>query len=384
MKRSSATRRLRRGALGAATLAGALALAAPPAAATCCDGYAPPDLPVIILDGDTQVYEASGQAWFTLTRNQSATPLEVAVQIQHGTTNAADVSVGASWTFPAGVSQIKRVVSITQDDGVEPLESFTLRIKPKGDNGFTSADPDVTVAILDGNGPQLALIDASAPEGNAPAGGQIPVRVDASYAPLQDLTFRVRTGVFGFEAEPGVDFAPIDQLVTLPAGSTSVEVAIPIIGDDIHEDDELIPVYADMPSHGAFPVADGSAEMRILDDDPVGGGVPPAGGGASSGGTVSGSKAGGMPTFSSDDLEFEAPDTTEQLRRPVRQEVGDQLTGTPVERAEVASSAGLPLLPIGLVGGWSLVLALWALMRRADRGSGDDERDYRSLPTAAD
>src|SRR5690606_6305524 len=123
-----------------------------------------------------------------------------------------------------------------------------------------------------------------------------------------DLTFRVRTGVFGFEAEPGVDFAPIDQLVTLPAGSTSVEVAIPIIGDDIHEDDELIPVYADMPSHGAFPVADGSAEMRILDDDPVGGGVPPAGGGASSGGTVSGSKAGGMPTFSSDDFEFEAPD----------------------------------------------------------------------------
>ncbi|HSL59696.1 MAG TPA: hypothetical protein VK866_17745 [Acidimicrobiales bacterium] len=100
----------------------------------------------------------------------------------------------------------------------------------------------------------------------------LPFIVTASIAPATDVTFRFTTGVVGFGAEPGVDFEPVDAEVTLPAGETHVVVLVPVIPDDVVDDnDGLVIAWISDPSRGT--ITQGTAVAAIIDDDaPAGSG----------------------------------------------------------------------------------------------------------------
>jgi hypothetical protein len=66
---------------------------------------------------------------------------------------------------------------------------------------------------------------------------------------------------------PGIDFTPIDEIVVMPAGATSVVVEVPVHGDLELEDDELVVAWLSDPTYGAVALSGGTALGRILDDD---------------------------------------------------------------------------------------------------------------------
>lgn len=115
-----------------------------------------------------------------------------------------------------------------------------------------------------------SIHDAEVLEGDPGDAHVLSFEVTGSRAHWGDVTFRAHTGNLGLEATPGVDFTPVDQIVTMPAGDTSMTVEVPVTGDlDVEGDaggaDELVIIWLDDPSLGS--VADGTALGRILDDD---------------------------------------------------------------------------------------------------------------------
>ena len=55
--------------------------------------------------------------------------------------------------------------------------------------------------------------------------------VSASYAPLTDVHFEFFTGTLGFEAEPDVDFTPVEVIGVVEAGTTEVTLTVPVFDD---------------------------------------------------------------------------------------------------------------------------------------------------------
>lgn len=110
-----------------------------------------------------------------------------------------------------------------------------------------------------------AIADAAVAEGDPVDADVLSFEVTASRANGVDVTFRAHTGNLGFEASPGVDFTPIDEIVTMPAGATSLTVEVPVTGDLDVEDEELVIVWLGEESAGT--VTDDTAIGRIDDDD---------------------------------------------------------------------------------------------------------------------
>jgi endoglucanase len=111
----------------------------------------------------------------------------------------------------------------------------------------------------------FSISDAEVDEGGPGDSHVLSFDVVGSHAVGADVTFRAFSGNLGFEATPGDDFTPIDEIVTMPAGATVTSVEVPVTGDSQVEDDELVIVWLEDASAGT--ISDGTAIGRILDDD---------------------------------------------------------------------------------------------------------------------
>ena len=69
-------------------------------------------------------------------------------------------------------------------------------------------------------------------------------------------------------ATAGADYTTTSGTLTIPAGSTSGTISVPIIDDEVTEGDEAFTVNLGNPTGGAT-IAGGSAKVSILDDDDV-------------------------------------------------------------------------------------------------------------------
>lgn len=229
----------------------------------------PPPPPPTITVSDATAYEADGSMAFHMVLSKPAPAgMHITSSISHEDTDDADFLAALVANIAPGETEYTIPVKLATDDGVEDVENFVLEVA--NDAGYQIHNSSADGFILDGDGPQLEIIDAATGEGDPGDDNGVEVVVQASYAPLEDITFRLHSGVFGFEAEAGVDFEPIDEIVTLPAGETSVSTTLPIIEDLADEADELLPVYGDDESAGDFGLNGGSGIMRILDDDEPG------------------------------------------------------------------------------------------------------------------
>lgn len=256
----------------AAALTGAALLAAP-AAAGGPEFEDPSQLPPppSMTVSDATGYEADGSMAFTVTLSKPAPAgMVISHSVTHEDTDGADFLPVFADGIGAGDTEYTIHVGLAGDDGVEDVENFVLHVE--NNVGYEVHNSAADGFILDGNGPQLEIVDASAPEGDPGDDNHIDVVVQASYAPLEDLTFRLYSGAYGFEAVPGEDYEHIDQIVTLPAGQTTVSTPLPIIEDLLDEPTELLPVFGGDESAGDFGLDGGSATLRILDDDEPGDG----------------------------------------------------------------------------------------------------------------
>lgn len=283
------TRRLTAG------LALALGLAVVPTAAGAADGYATPrptppppvgsdDLAIPRPDLTVEAFdatEADGAVTGRLTLSHALTvDLHVDVSPRLIDTDQADFGCpdltpqGCVWSIeadiPAGSTQVEVDLSVWDDDGPESAERYGFEAQVLEDHLVDVGAP-IDAVLYDGSGLELSLVDDApeALEGDPGTDGTLDLVVEANQAVPHPVSFRVRTGVVGGYngALPGVDHEPVDVVVELPAGDTTLTVEVPLLGDQLSEPDELLFGYLQDPSHGEVAFDGGTSVARILDDD---------------------------------------------------------------------------------------------------------------------
>ncbi|HEX7132095.1 MAG TPA: Calx-beta domain-containing protein [Iamia sp.] len=190
--------------------------------------------------------------------------------------NCPEVDFGSPcpWTLgvdiPAGETEVPFELEILDDEleeDAEVLRAAVSFVHPA--SAVRLGSPDDAV-IYDGAGLELGLVaDPEADEGDPGSDGPLDLVVEANQAVPHPVSFRVSTAIVGGYngATPGVDHEPVDVVVELPAGETTLTVAVPLIGDQQSEADELFFGHLGDLSHGEIALSGGSVVARILDDD---------------------------------------------------------------------------------------------------------------------
>ena len=239
-------------------------------------------------------------ASLTIT-NDDATELSTAdVQVIEGDTGTTVAHVPVSLTAPADADVVFDVVAVpdtatlADDDYTAPAATGTV---PAGTlsgtvelviNGDTGPEEDETVEVHLSNptvatlGDAVSIVtirnddaavrvaDASVVEGDAPERATLAFALELDHPSAVDVEVAVATGATSGPggATAGEDHTDVDTTVRIPAGHTSATVEVPVIGDDLDEDDEtLLLVVTDPVDGDGTTVADPTATGTIVDDD---------------------------------------------------------------------------------------------------------------------
>ncbi len=261
----------RRGVVGAlcGALLGMLAPALSPLAAQAA----------ITID-DVQVTESSAAVSATFTIVRSAGTLAPATSVTFATadgsaTAPADyVAATGSVAFAAallGGTQTQQVAITVQGDLLdEDDESFGVRI-----TGAEVTDGEGSATIVDDD-PLPVLDVADAPP--AIEGGLAVFRIGLSAPSGRDVRVGVHTA--DGSAAAGQDYAARAGTVAIPAGATSVSLAVALLDDAVHEPTETFELR--LGAAQAALVGDGVGAATVLDDDdpPLAPGLTPGQGSA--------------------------------------------------------------------------------------------------------
>ena len=172
----------------------------------------------------------------------------------NATLNAGDINNGS--TDNCGIkSVVASKTSFTCSD--IGANHVTLTVTDNSDN-FSSCD--ATVTVTDTNAPVLSIGNISVHEND----GNAVFTVSLSNPRTCDVSFTVNTA--DNTALSTSDYTSINNVVyTIPGGSSSVTVSVPITNNTIYEPTENFYVNLSNPDHGTIPVSQGIC--TILDDD---------------------------------------------------------------------------------------------------------------------
>lgn len=156
-------------------------------------------------------------------------------------------------------------MTVTNDQIYENDEEFTLTLGAPTNADLGTPNP-CTVTITDNdNVPTLTVAAASAPEGN---NGNFPF-VTFTLQLSNPTSFAVTlnyTTVQG-TAKSGRDFTPVNAADSFPAESTTLEVQVPIMGDDGFEKDETFTLEVSNVDNANTNTPTISATGTITNDD---------------------------------------------------------------------------------------------------------------------
>ena len=239
-----------------------------------------------VPDNDTALHIAAAEAIpqlfiFDATTNEGdAGALSLAFDITLSPSSSLDVTfdyaavagtatAGADYTaatgtvtIPAGSTTATVSVPILGDLLDEPDETFTVELSDPVH--ATLGDSQAIGTILDDDEPPTVSIgDTSVTEGNVgTSSANFPVSLSAPSG--FDITVNYATTGAG-PAGVGVDYAAAAGAVTIPAGSTTTTVSVPILGDLLDEPDETFTVELSDPVNATLGAS--QAIGTILDDD---------------------------------------------------------------------------------------------------------------------
>ncbi len=198
-----------------------------------------------------------------------------------GGTDYATLASG-TLTFMPGETSKPVAVTVSGDDIHESDETVVVRLSSPSNatltGGATTLDGTGTINDNDPT-PTVSVADATAvSEGNV-----------AAPDPPNNMTFAVTlSAVSGLEvtvpytlagtATAGTDYTePDPRSVMIAAGQTQANIAIPVAGDEVDEENETITVTLGMPTNATVSTAEGAgaASGTITDDDTRGVSVTP-------------------------------------------------------------------------------------------------------------
>ena len=185
-------------------------------------------------------------------------------------------AAGASLTFGVGDPLTQTVYVAARDDGVEPEADETFVVELSGAVGASLADPSA-VGTINGD---LSCIDAEDPGADPPGWTPAdPISAPEDAGPMifsfeldmpycQSTSFRYVTNGPQSTATNGVDYEHRNRRASVEGLQAVVSFEVPLIDDDINEDDETI--VGQVRELGLNPVKiDGDFFLTgtIIDDD---------------------------------------------------------------------------------------------------------------------
>ena len=244
----------------------ALALAAPAVASAAS----------ITIDDVTPLEGNSGTSTANFVVHISAAQASD-VTVDFATQNGSAVAPGdytatsGTATIPAGATTTVIPVQIVGDTLSEGNETFSVKLS-NASGGNTIADDTGLGTIVDDDPlPSLRVNDVSLAEGNT-GFRNATFTVTQSAAAGRDVTVHYATSD-GSAKAPG-DYTPVSGTLTIPAGSTSRTVSVPVRGDTIDENNETLNLNLSgaanatlADSHGVGTIRDDDAAPRMTVDD---------------------------------------------------------------------------------------------------------------------
>ena len=215
------------------------------------------------LNIGNQTVTEGATAVFTVTLSATSTQvITVDYATADGTAKAGSdyTATSGTLTFPAGT--VTRTISVaTLGDALsEATEAFSVILT--GANGALVTDGGGTGTIVDDDPvPMLTIADASKPEGNSPSSMVVTVSLSAASGQTVTTAYATAAGT----ATAGVDYATTAGTLSIPAGSLSGTITVPLTGDALNETNETF--FLNLSGVTGANLGDGQALCTILDDD---------------------------------------------------------------------------------------------------------------------
>ncbi|MBL9135323.1 MAG: PKD domain-containing protein, partial [Verrucomicrobiales bacterium] len=218
---------------------------------------------ISIVALEKEVSEFAGDsATFVVLRNgrPPTTTLRIPIQVT-GTAEAGQdfAPLPEVLEFPPDVDAVRLVIDVWDDRFVEGNESVAVTLRPG--TGYRLGTPSASIIVVDNDLPTVTVtaIDAVVAEG-APSG-----RV--SFQRTGDLGEPLEVDyLLGGTAKVGIDYAPLEGRVTIPAGASAVAIMVYPIDDASIEGEETLEVtVGDSPIYNVGNP--GRAILRLRDDE---------------------------------------------------------------------------------------------------------------------
>ncbi|HEX9888554.1 MAG TPA: Calx-beta domain-containing protein, partial [Nitriliruptorales bacterium] len=247
--------------------------------------------------GDAQIIEGdSGQSLVGLVVTLEGSPPDgTTPRVSWATQDDADgehpaqagtdyVASSGVLEFPSGTTEQTLAVPVRGDLATEFDETFLVELSEP--DFVTIADGTGTVTIVNDDGPRINVSDAAAEE---PGAGTLASSATFTLSLSAPSTNKVTVAYAtedGTATEEGGDYVGAEGTAVFPAGTTQVEVDVPVLGDDEVEGAETFTLVLSEPVLAVLSDAVGTG--TITDPGTGGGG----GGGGSDGGGSDGGDGG--------------------------------------------------------------------------------------------
>jgi hypothetical protein len=234
------------------------------------------DDPVLRI-GDAQLAEDGGKMLFTVTLEQPRSfPVTVNFQTINGTALAGQDFTGASGQLSFASGELSKTIEIDilNDALDENDETFLVRLSNAAGAGIVDAEGTGTILDND-DAPTISIRGSDGTGSSRLAEGDSGVRdmfftLSLSAPSGKAVTVRVSTAdgtAIAGAAQDGADYEAFDQIITMPAGTTTQQVRVRIFGDANVETDEDFTIALSEAQNAGIDPERGSATGVILDDE---------------------------------------------------------------------------------------------------------------------
>jgi len=200
--------------------------------------------------------------------SESTLPVSVDYETPASTTDTNDFQFASgTLTIPPGNTEGVVLVKIYDDMIDEQDETFRLLLR--NSTNATLVRSQAIGRIIDDEGPEIRIENASVIEGSGPGDTNIAFRVNLSTNSVQAVTVEFET--ISGSAHPSSDFTLRTNTMRFPPGMTEQLIAVSVVRDQEIEPNERFIVSLSSPS-GAT-IAAGKAYGTILNDDGLPGDV---------------------------------------------------------------------------------------------------------------
>ena len=165
-----------------------------------------------------------------------------------GSATSGDDYVSAAGTLTIPVGRVSGVISISVigDTSVEPDETFRVVLRnPLG--GTLGRSVAIGTILNDDSAAPVATVfvtDATIAEGDS---GLTALSFNVNVSPPSDTEVTFNYATADGTASSGDDFVPASGTVTIPAGSSSANINVDVMGDMVLEGDEIVVLTLDNP-----------------------------------------------------------------------------------------------------------------------------------------